>query len=101
MVGLETALTPELIAEGLAREFVSHVQAMRKEADFEVTQRIAATVTCDAEVQAALEAHRDYVMAETLMTALAYGGAASGKGVDLNGHAVSIAVSPSVTKWSM
>ena len=40
VVGLETALTPELVAEGLAREFVSHVQSMRKEADFEVTQRI-------------------------------------------------------------
>ena len=97
VVGLETALTPELIAEGLAREFVSHVQAMRKEADFEVTQRIAATVTCDAEVQAALEAHRDYVMAETLMTALAYGNAESAKDVDLNGHVVSIAVSPKQT----
>ena len=97
VVGLETALTPELIAEGLAREFVSHVQAMRKEADFEVTQRIAVTVSCDAETQAALEAHRDYVMAETLMTALTYGGAESAKKADLNGHAVSIFVSPTLS----
>ena len=94
VVGLETALTPELIAEGLAREFVSHVQAMRKEADFEVTQRIEATVACDAEVQAALEAHRDYVMAETLMTALTYGNVEAAKEADLNGHSVSISVSP-------
>ena len=61
VVGLETALTPELIAEGNAREFVSHVQSMRKEADFEVVQRIAVTVSCDAEMKAALEAHLDYV----------------------------------------
>ena len=106
VVGLETALTPELVAEGLAREFVSHVQAMRKEADFEVTQRIAVTVSCDAEMQAALEAHRDYVMAETLTTALTYGevmvvkslSAADGvemrKDVDLNSHAVSISIVP-------
>ncbi len=94
VVGLETALTPELTAEGLAREFVAHVQAMRKEADFEVTQRIAAKVSCDAETQAALEAHRDYVMAETLMTALDYGGAEAAKVADINGHSVSISVSP-------
>ena len=94
VVGLETALTPSLVSEGLAREFVSHVQAMRKEADFEVTQRIAATVSCDAEMQAALETHRDYVMAETLMTALAFGNVAEAKAVDLNGHAVTIAVVP-------
>ena len=59
VVGLETALTPELIAEGNAREFVSHVQSMRKEADFEVVQRIAVTVSCDAEMKAALEAYLD------------------------------------------
>ena len=94
VVGLETALNPELIAEGLAREFVSHVQAMRKEADFEVTQRIAVTVACDAEMQAALEAHRDYVMNETLTTSLAFGSAAEAKQADLNGHPVAISVSP-------
>ena len=94
VVGLETALTPELIAEGLAREFVSHVQAMRKEADFEVTQRIAVTVACDAETQAALEAHRDYVVNETLTTSLTFGAADGAKEVDLNGHATVVSVAP-------
>jgi len=94
VVGLETALTPELVAEGLAREFVSHVQAMRKEADFEVTQRIAVTVACDAETQAALEAHRDYVVNETLTTSLTFGSADGAKEVDLNGHATAVSVTP-------
>ena len=94
VVGLETALTPALIAEGLAREFVSHVQAMRKEADFEVTQRIAVTVACDAETQAALEAHRDYVVNETLTTSLTFGVADGAKEVDLNGHATAVSVAP-------
>ena len=44
LVGIETALTPALVQEGLAREFVSRVQNLRKEAGFEVTQRIAVTV---------------------------------------------------------
>ena len=92
VVGLETALTPELVAEGLAREFVSNVQSMRKEADFEVTQRIAVTVEADAELRAALEAHADYVKAETLATTLAYAACPDAHEVDLNGHAARIAV---------
>ncbi len=91
VVGLETALTPALVAEGLAREFVSHVQAMRKEADFEVVQRIALTVEADAEMQAALTAHADYVKAETLAVALDFAACAAAS-VDLNGHATKIAV---------
>ena len=70
VVALETALTPALVAEGLAREFVSHVQSMRKEADFEVTQRINITVQCDDEMRSALTAHEAYVKGETLALAL-------------------------------
>jgi len=91
VVGLETALTPELVAEGLAREFVSHVQAMRKEADFEVTQRIAVTVETDAEMRAALERHADYVRNETLAVELAFG-AVDATAVELNGHATKIRI---------
>jgi len=85
VVGLETALTPALIAEGLAREFVSNVQSMRKEADFEVTQRITLKVQSDAEMTSALEAHLDYVKNETLATELVFADA-DGATVDLNGH---------------
>ncbi len=90
VVGLETALTPELIAEGNAREFVSHVQSMRKEADFEVTQRITVAVRADAGMKAALEAHMDYVKNETLATEVTI---AEGVGdIDLNGHKTAIEV---------
>ena len=90
VVGLETALTPELVAEGNAREFVSHVQAMRKEADFEVTQRIKVAVACDAELKAALAAHLDYVKSEILAVELTVTDGAGD--VDLNGHQTAIAV---------
>ena len=95
VVGLETALTPELVAEGLAREFVSHVQSMRKEADFEVTQRIVVTAEVDADVQAALTTHADYVKNETLATELNFGACPDSPAlpdVDLNGHAAKIVV---------
>ena len=91
VVGLETALTPELIAEGLAREFVSHVQSMRKEADFEVTQRIALTVEADDEMRSALEAHAQYVKGETLALSLEFA-ACDADEVSLNSHSTKIKV---------
>ena len=91
VVGLETSLTPELVAEGLAREFVSHVQSMRKEADFEVTQRISLTVEADDETKAALETHLDYIKNETLTTAFAFA-ATDAEAVELNGHVTKIKV---------
>ena len=91
VVGLETSLTPELVAEGLAREFVSHVQAMRKEADFEVVQRIVVTATVDDELKAALEAHADYVKGETLADSLVFA-ECGGAECDLNGHKAKIEV---------
>lgn len=42
-VVLDTNLTPELIEEGMVREIISKLQTMRKEADFEVTDRIYVT----------------------------------------------------------
>ena len=91
VVALETTLSPELVAEGLAREFVSHVQAMRKEADFEVTQRINVTVETDAELKAALDTHIEYVKGETLTVEFAFG-AVDAETVDLNGHAAKIKI---------
>jgi isoleucyl-tRNA synthetase len=69
LVELDTTLTDELLAEGMAREIVRSVQDARKQAGLEVSDRIALCVSGSAGVEAALAAHRDYVMAETLATA--------------------------------
>jgi isoleucyl-tRNA synthetase len=66
VVALETELTPELIQEGLAREFVNKVQNMRKTADFEVTQRIRIRLHSDEAVVRAVARHRDTILGETL-----------------------------------
>ncbi len=55
-VALDTNLTDELIAEGFAREVVSKLQTMRKEAGFEVTDRILVTVKTEDEKLAAIVA---------------------------------------------
>ena len=79
------------MAEGLAREFVSHVQSMRKEADFEVTKRIILTVETDSEMAAALETHIDYLKNETLTTKFDFA-ANDGEQTELNGHSVKIKI---------
>jgi isoleucyl-tRNA synthetase len=68
LVGLDTSLTPELLREGLARELVRGVQDARKQAGLDVSDRIRLWIEGDADVTAALEAHRDYIMNETLAT---------------------------------
>ncbi len=70
-VVLDTALTPELLQEGLARDFVRGVQDARKSAGYRIEDRILTTYEADPEVVAALEIHRNYVMTETLSDELA------------------------------
>ncbi|HEX2697058.1 MAG TPA: DUF5915 domain-containing protein, partial [Anaerolineales bacterium] len=69
---LVTDLTPDLVQEGLAREFVRRVQDLRKSADLDVADRIKLFVTASANLQAAIEAHRDYITSETLAISLAF-----------------------------
>ena len=64
---LSTELTHELVLEGLAREFVNKIQNMRKEADFNVSDRIKLSLT-DASPLAdeAFRVHQAYILRETL-----------------------------------
>lgn len=66
LVALETALTQELIREGIAREIVRTVQDARKQAGLDVADRIALEVVGNQAAVGALAANRDYVAAETL-----------------------------------
>ena len=68
LVGLDTSLTGALEREGLARELVRTVQDARKQAGLDVSDRITLRIEGTPEVAAALDAHRGYVMDETLAT---------------------------------
>jgi isoleucyl-tRNA synthetase len=70
-VVLDTALTPELEAEGVARDRVRAVQQARLDAGREVSDRIALTIAAPAEVADAARAHQDLIAAETLATSVA------------------------------
>ncbi|MGH8792813.1 MAG: isoleucine--tRNA ligase [Stackebrandtia sp.] len=83
VVVLDTEVTPELHAEGLARDVVRVVQQARKDAGLKVTDRIALRLDAPAEVTAAVETHRQFVAGETLAETLEFGslepGASSGE----------------------
>ena len=65
-VALDMTLTPDLIREGLVREFVNRVQNMRKDAGFDVTDQIVIELEAEQNVVDAVEAFASYVEAETL-----------------------------------
>ncbi len=70
-VAINTKITPELRAEGLARETVNRIQNTRKEAGLEVTDRIElALVTMDEELRNSIEMHKKEIANETLASKL-------------------------------
>ncbi len=63
---IETKLTDELILEGDAREFVSKVQQMRKNMDYNVSDHIKVRYYSEQRIEKAISAHRDFIMEELL-----------------------------------
>jgi isoleucyl-tRNA synthetase len=73
VVVLATELTPELVAEGLARDVVRLVQDIRKDTGFEYTDRIeVGVVTESAALRDAIDTFRNYIMTETLATKVVF-----------------------------
>ena len=94
-VVLDCNLTPELIAEGYQREMVSKLQNMRKDAGFEVSDRIEVTYEAGDELAAAIEAGRDFIMQSVLATTFARSAAPEGavsQEWDLNGKKAVLSV---------
>jgi isoleucyl-tRNA synthetase len=67
---LDVKITDELEKEGMVRDLVRHIQTLRKEADFNVDDRIELFIEADDAVMAAVEAYREYLENETLATLL-------------------------------
>ncbi|HUE98606.1 MAG TPA: isoleucine--tRNA ligase [Anaerolineales bacterium] len=81
VAALVTELTPELVQEGLAREFVRRVQDLRKSAELDVADRIELFVEASAGLRSAIEAHSDYITAETLTSSLVFASPPEGASV--------------------
>jgi isoleucyl-tRNA synthetase len=94
LVILETAVDETLAREGRARELVHHIQQMRKDAGFEVSDRIVVYLDGDPGLEPLLAAHRDYLLSETLGTEIRPGAARQPgvREVHLDGLRVQVAV---------
>lgn len=88
---LNTELTEELQLEGIAREFVSKVQNMRKTNDYNVVDRINIYVNGDADFNASLATFGDYIRSETLAVKIEEKENIE-ESYDLNGHMVYILI---------
>ena len=93
-VVLDTTITPELLLEGIARELVSKIQNMRKEAGFEVEDKIYLYCVGDETIAKVLEVHGEEIKADTLALAIETSLAEDGytREWDLNDHKVTISV---------
>jgi isoleucyl-tRNA synthetase len=94
VAALDPGLTPELSAEGMARELVHHVQRLRREAGFDMADRIALGIEGGEAVLAAVRVHREFIATETLSRTLEAGqdvaGAVARQTVDLEGTTVTL-----------
>ncbi|MGB9641185.1 MAG: DUF5915 domain-containing protein, partial [Anaerolineales bacterium] len=70
IVAIDTTITAELRAEGLARELVRRIQAMRKDAGFNIEDRITTYYQADADLRTIFQNWAEYIQAETLTTNL-------------------------------
>ena len=92
-VVLDTNLTEELIEEGFVREIISKIQTMRKEADFEVTDKIVIYVSGNEKVSDIVKANADSIMNDVMALDIKVGELAGySKEWNINGEAVNIGV---------
>jgi len=83
-VALDIHMTPELLAEGTARDLVNRIQNIRKDKDFNVTDRVTVTLERHNAILAAVEQFHDYIKAEVLATDLVLADEVEGEKVELD-----------------
>jgi len=91
-VALELAVDDELRVEGWAREIVHAIQAARRDAGLEVSDRIVLTLAGDDALLEAARSHEPYVAGETLAVQVNYDGVDGGQRVRVDGRELRVAV---------
>lgn len=92
-VALDITITDELRDEGNAREFVNRIQNLRKDSDFNVTDRITLAVESHQEINSALLNYKDYICSEVLAENLSVVESVSnGTVIDINGVDVNVEI---------
>jgi len=93
-VALDITVTPELEAEGNAREFVNRVQKIRKDSGFELTDRVEVGVNASGQLKDSLARFKDYICAEILADKLEFEpGIPNGTQIEINDVLLNVIVS--------
>jgi len=98
-VALDVTITPQLEAEGNAREFVNRIQKIRKDSGFELTDRIEVKVSATDGLKSSLALYKDYICAEILADKLEFVTESEAKaipgvaGIDINDVLLNVIVS--------
>ena len=91
-IALSTTLTPALLEEGFVREVISKVQVMRRESNFEVTDKIKIFVDGNAKLEKIITDNVKEIMAVTLADEIIFSAKDDAKVWDINGEKISLAV---------
>ena len=96
VVAIDVAITPDLTREGIARDLVRRIQTLRKDADFQLDDRIVTYLDAGQELRDIVAEWSDYVQTETLSLELIAGpvpdDAAQQGSYRLGGYAVTLGV---------
>ena len=84
-VALDVTVTDELRREGIARELVSKIQNIRKSSGFEISDRIAVTLSSNENSDAAIEEHKAYICNQVLADSLTIAEVAEGTALEFDG----------------
>ncbi len=96
-IALDIELTPELIEEGLAREFVNKVQKIRKDSRFELTDRIDVSVEETEMLKNALNNFNSYICTEILADSLTFSSIIEdGVGIEVNDLSINVKISKTI-----
>jgi isoleucyl-tRNA synthetase len=91
---IDPAVTPELKREGIAREFVSQLQRLRRDLGFSVSDRLRVRIDAPDDVGAAITEYNDWIANELLAREITFGAPAAGQQatheVDLDGSSVRV-----------
>ena len=92
-VALDVEVTDDLRREGIAREIVKKIQAVRKDSGFDITDRISVLISSSEQSNAAVEQFREYICNQVLADSLTIDAAlVSGEDIELDGATIKVSV---------
>lgn len=89
---IDLTLNDDLIAEGLAREIISHIQKLRKTMDFNVADRITVYYLAEQTLESVMKNFKDMICQETLALKLIHQSAPNMSTQDIDGYALQLAI---------